>query len=251
MIHYFKPKKKLIISYKNLSDDLKLLFKDAYPDGYKEYIQTIRKPNGEPLFVVPLETDDTSYLVKFDAKIDTLQAEDLEKDIFGTEDKSDDDYTPIDTIEKDEGMGNDHTERVLNHGAYESMMDEMNSDGKKKKTHNKLDDLRNELKEEFGDDDDEDEDEYSDTYKDEDTDDEDDFEPSEEDLAAVEEEFLNDPTTALAEPKGKKKTAAKTATKKTAAKPSSKTASKTTSKSTAKTSAKTTSTKTKRSSKSE
>ena len=32
-------KKKLIVSYKNLSEDLLEKFKEAYPEGYKDYIQ--------------------------------------------------------------------------------------------------------------------------------------------------------------------------------------------------------------------
>ena len=33
-----KHKKNLIVSYKNLSDDLKEKFKEAYPEGYSNYI---------------------------------------------------------------------------------------------------------------------------------------------------------------------------------------------------------------------
>ena len=33
-----KHKKNLIVSYKNLTDNLKELFKEAYPDGYSDYI---------------------------------------------------------------------------------------------------------------------------------------------------------------------------------------------------------------------
>ena len=53
-------KKKLIISNENLSDELRELFKEAYPEGHKDYMQKIVKPDGTPIFVVPLETEDTS-----------------------------------------------------------------------------------------------------------------------------------------------------------------------------------------------
>ena len=50
-------KKNLIVSYKNLPDDIKEKFKEAYPDGYSNYITKCVKPNGEAIFVVPFETE--------------------------------------------------------------------------------------------------------------------------------------------------------------------------------------------------
>ena len=73
-----KHKKNLIVSYKNLTDDLKEKFKEAYPEGYNNYLQKFVKPNGEAIYVVPFETEDTAYMVKFEVKIDTL-GEDLDK----------------------------------------------------------------------------------------------------------------------------------------------------------------------------
>ena len=63
-----KHKKNLIVSYKNLSDDLKILLREAYPDGYDDHMQRFTKPNGETIFVVPFETDDTCYMIKFEVK---------------------------------------------------------------------------------------------------------------------------------------------------------------------------------------
>lgn len=42
----------------------------------------IDKPNGEPIFVVPYETDEISYLVKIDVKIDDA-TDDVDDDFFG------------------------------------------------------------------------------------------------------------------------------------------------------------------------
>lgn len=256
MLNIQKPKKKLIVSYKNLSDELRILFRETYPEGdeYKEHIQKGYSAKGEPLFLVPLETDDTSYLVKFDMKVDTAEA--LEKEMFSSEDKStDDDYNPMsETLDKDDDIPADHTEHVLNHGSYEEMMAEMTNDGKKKKGGSEFDDIRKELDEEFGDDDDEEE--YKDDYADEGDDEDDEFEPTAEDLADIDSEFLAD----LANPasskgsKTTKKTAVKkaatktTKTTKTATKNTTKAAPKTTAKSTVKTSVKpTTKTATKKS----
>ena len=61
-------KKNLIVSYKNLSDEMKEMFKERYPEGYNDYLQRFEKPNGEVIFVVPMETEDTVYMVKFDVK---------------------------------------------------------------------------------------------------------------------------------------------------------------------------------------
>ena len=84
-----RRKKNLIVSYKNLSDDLKEMFKEAYPDGYNNYLQKFVKPNGEAIFVVPFETTDTVYMVKFEVKIDTL-GEDLDKALFDDDDDAED-----------------------------------------------------------------------------------------------------------------------------------------------------------------
>lgn len=244
MINYKRTKKKLIISYKNLSDDLKLVFKDTYPDGHKEYIQKITKPDGEPLFVVPMETEDTSYLIRVDMKIDTLQAKDLEKEMFDTEDKvmDDSEFAPMsEALDKDDDLSNNHTERVLNHGSYEGIMDEMTSEGgKRKKSLSERDEILNEMKEDFGDDDD-DEEEYKDSYTDDDVDEDDDLEPSADDLAELEEELLEDINPSKKAAKGgRKKTTVKVAPKTTAKKTTAKTATKTTAKAATKTAAKTT-----------
>jgi len=76
-------KKKAIISYQNLSEELLELFKERYPHGYSEYITKITKPNNDVIFVVPLETDDANYMVKVDVKIDNkLTEEDFDKILF-------------------------------------------------------------------------------------------------------------------------------------------------------------------------
>jgi len=130
MIDHKNRKKKLIISYKNLTDPLRELFKEAYPDGYKDHLQKTIKPNGEPIFVVPLETEDTSYMIKFDVKIDSgLVDDDLDKDLYGEEERDDSEFAPIsEAIEKEEG--NDHRVGKLNHGAYEEMFEGLPEDKK-------------------------------------------------------------------------------------------------------------------------
>jgi hypothetical protein len=130
MTDHRNRKKKLIISYKNLSEELRELFKEAYPDGYKDYLQKTIKPNGDPIFVVPLETDDTSYMIKFDVKIDTgLVEEDLDKDLYEGDDQEEPEFAPLsEAIEKEEGSG--HSVGKLKHGAYEEMFEGLPEDKK-------------------------------------------------------------------------------------------------------------------------
>lgn len=184
-----KHKKNLIVSYKNLTDDIKELFKEAYPDGYSDHIQRFVKPNGESIFVVPFETDDTAYMVKFDMKIDPL-GEDLDKALFDEDSEEsggkDEEFAPLsEAIEKEE-ENTSHREKHLRHGDFEDIL----SEDKKQKAVLGVD--KEGLKEALGDDDDEAEE--LDSYERLDGDDEssdDDFEPSDDDLRGIEEEYLD------------------------------------------------------------
>jgi hypothetical protein len=60
-------KKRVIKSLENLSEDLRDLLKDQYPNGYEASITRITNAKREPIFVFPLETNDSVYLVKVPA----------------------------------------------------------------------------------------------------------------------------------------------------------------------------------------
>jgi hypothetical protein len=60
-------KKRIIKSLDNLSDDLRDLMHDQYPNGYEASITRISNAKNEPIFVFPLETEDSVYLVKVPA----------------------------------------------------------------------------------------------------------------------------------------------------------------------------------------
>ncbi len=181
-----RHKKNLIVSYKNLSDDLKELFKESYPDGYDNYMQRFVKPNGETIFVVPFETDDTAYMVKFEVVIDTL-GEDLDKALFDEDDDSkEDEFAPLsEALEKDEADSS-HKERVLRHGDFEAVLAEDN-ERKKKLT---LGINKEEIKAAFGEEEVDELDSYEKIGDDDEPADED-FEPSDEDLRNIEEEYLD------------------------------------------------------------
>lgn len=57
-------KKRVIKSLDNLSEDLRDLLRDQYPNGYEASITRITNAKREPIFVFPLETDDATYLIK-------------------------------------------------------------------------------------------------------------------------------------------------------------------------------------------
>lgn len=57
-------KKKIIKSLENISEDLRDLISRQYPTGYEQSITRIKNAKNEPIFVFPLETEDTTYLIK-------------------------------------------------------------------------------------------------------------------------------------------------------------------------------------------
>lgn len=179
MIDHHNRKKKLIISYKNISDDVRELFKETYPDGYQDYLQKTIKPNGEAIFVVPLETEDTSYMIKFDVKIDTgMVDEDLDKELYGEDDQNDNsEFAPIsEAIEKEEGGS--HRVGKLNHGAYEEIFEGLPEDKKE------FEIASADIEEEYGDSLTDDDDDYSDD--DDNDEDDDDMEPDDDELLDIE-----------------------------------------------------------------
>lgn len=60
-------KKRVIKSLENLSEDLRDLLRDQYPNGYEGSITRITNARKEPIFVFPLETSDATYLIKVPA----------------------------------------------------------------------------------------------------------------------------------------------------------------------------------------
>ena len=211
-----------IISFDKLTDELKEQFAEAYPqpDGYDPYLKKIIKPDGTPIFVVPFETEDTVYMVKFEVKIDSPMAEDeLEKDLFGDSTKGSE-MSDMDIMEQNDNGEKDeaHREFTLNHGDYEkayaeeAAMADASSDNA------------------FGSDDDED------TDEDLDDDDllDDDMEPDEDDLLDIELEMMeaeqegektekkSKKSSSKTTPKAKKTTEKKTAKPKSESKTSAK-----------------------------
>ena len=111
-------KKRLIISYERLPEKDKVLFEEKYEDGLMEHIQTVNKPDGTPIFVVPLETAENIYMVKIDLKIDDkMTDEDFDKAVLHEDKSEQDDITHLMNAEESKMRGSFE----LNHGDYSSL----------------------------------------------------------------------------------------------------------------------------------
>ncbi|MDR2449042.1 MAG: hypothetical protein LBD52_03695 [Prevotellaceae bacterium] len=78
-------KRRLVVSYKNLTQDVLDAIKEKYPHGYNDYmadIMKVDKPDGTYFYAITIDLPNVTYLVKIDVKIDT-DYEEVEKEIFG------------------------------------------------------------------------------------------------------------------------------------------------------------------------
>ena len=89
-------KKRVIRGLENLTEDLRELLRAQYPAGYESSITRIMNAKREPIFVFPLETDDSIYLVKVPATKNSDGGYDVESGAPQEFDKSgdDDDLAP-------------------------------------------------------------------------------------------------------------------------------------------------------------
>jgi len=84
------PKKRAVISYENMSQELAEAFKEKYPHGYADYmgdIFKVEKPDGSSFYAVSLEIPDAIYLVKIKVKVDDY--DDVQDDLFKDDDAED------------------------------------------------------------------------------------------------------------------------------------------------------------------
>ena len=72
MVKAMANKKHLVASFHNLSPELQEEIKQKYPLGFTDAMIRVDKPNGDFFYAVPYDTDEISYLVKIDVKIDDL-----------------------------------------------------------------------------------------------------------------------------------------------------------------------------------
>ena len=97
-----KPKKRLVVSYHNLPLELQEELKKKYPTGYTEAMIRIDKPSGDFFYAVVLETEEISYLVKIDVKVDGNIEEEEDKDYYDDEIKGADELIDDKADDSDE-----------------------------------------------------------------------------------------------------------------------------------------------------
>jgi hypothetical protein len=95
------PKKRAVISYENMSEELAAAFAEKYPKGYSDYFPNLvkyDKPDGTSFYAVTIEIPTAIYLVKI--KVKTDDAEDIERWLDG-EDNEDDAGNDSDSLPDD------------------------------------------------------------------------------------------------------------------------------------------------------
>ena len=100
-------KKRLVVSLKNMTPELQEEVKALYPAGFSDAMMRVDKPNGDFFYAVPFETEEVSYLVKIDVKIDELTDEEEDKDYFDDEIKGADDLADDVNSHHEEDMDDD------------------------------------------------------------------------------------------------------------------------------------------------
>lgn len=83
-------KKRHVVSYENMSEELAAVFAEKYPKGYSDYLSDLvkyPKPDGTSFYAVTIEIPDAIYLVKI--KVRTDAQEDIERWLEDGDDDND------------------------------------------------------------------------------------------------------------------------------------------------------------------
>ncbi len=83
-------KKRAVVSYENMSEELAAAFAEKYPKGFSDYLPDLLKydkPDGTSFYAVTIEIPSAIYLVKI--KVHTDDAEDIERWLDGDDDDDD------------------------------------------------------------------------------------------------------------------------------------------------------------------
>ncbi len=93
---------RVIKSLENLTPELKKMLKKRYPDGFEENIMRITNAKNEPIFVVPLETEDTNYLIKIAVVKNSDGEYDLDVEEEPVDSEDDPDFGADDDVDFDD-----------------------------------------------------------------------------------------------------------------------------------------------------
>jgi hypothetical protein len=81
-----ETRKKVIVHINNISPEVMEIVHQKYPEGYMDRVFKVTKPNGDFFYAITVDTNDTSYLIKVDVKIDTITSEKIDEQIFSAVD---------------------------------------------------------------------------------------------------------------------------------------------------------------------
>ena len=104
MINSSTKKKRVVASFSNLTNDLQEQVKQKYPTGFNDSMIRIDKPDGTFFYAVSYDTNDISYLVKINVKIDNASQDDDEKDFYEDDIKGADEIAPNSGDDDDDDM---------------------------------------------------------------------------------------------------------------------------------------------------
>jgi hypothetical protein len=89
-----ETRKKVIVHINNISPDVMEIVHEKYPDGYQDHVFKVTKPNNDFFYAFTVDTEDTSYLIKVDVKIDTVTTDKIDEQIFSVVDSVSADIKP-------------------------------------------------------------------------------------------------------------------------------------------------------------
>ena len=95
-------KKRHVVSYEKMSEELAQAFSEKYPRGFNDYFPDLvkyPKPDGTSFYAVTVEIPDAIYLVKIQVKTDDM--DDIEKWLEGEEDAGNEQMTGRDDVGSD------------------------------------------------------------------------------------------------------------------------------------------------------
>ena len=79
-----KPtKRRIVVSYNQLTMELIEQLNEKYPLGWRNFIIKVEKGNGDFFHAIMLDTEDVSYLIKVEVKVDSDFNDEVEKDFLG------------------------------------------------------------------------------------------------------------------------------------------------------------------------
>ena len=100
-------KKRVVVKLQNLPAELQEAIRKQYPTGFTDHMIRVDKGPGDFFYAIVFETEDTSYLVKIDVKVDGQIDDDDDKDYYNDDLKGADDLADAADEEEEEEVRND------------------------------------------------------------------------------------------------------------------------------------------------